>query len=63
MQQAEKCPVCEAEWPGDKFVGERAVLATNETQSNRAPRRSEVRAATNAHDDNGVDESSEEDEG
>ncbi|CAG8195905.1 unnamed protein product [Penicillium salamii] len=25
MQQAEKCPVCQAEWPGDHFVGERAI--------------------------------------
>ncbi|KAJ5624767.1 Nse1 non-SMC component of SMC5-6 complex-domain-containing protein [Penicillium lagena] len=27
MQQAEKCPVCKEEWPGDKFVGERAIAA------------------------------------
>ncbi|CAG8393255.1 unnamed protein product [Penicillium salamii] len=25
MQQAEQCPVCQAEWPGDHFVGERAI--------------------------------------
>lgn len=33
MQQAEKCPVCKQDWPGDKFVGERAVAATNRRQS------------------------------
>lgn len=29
MQQAEKCPVCKAVWPGDKFVGERAITSTD----------------------------------
>lgn len=33
MQQAEKCPVCKQDWPGDKFVGERAIAATNRRQS------------------------------
>ncbi|CAG8078087.1 unnamed protein product [Penicillium olsonii] len=29
MQQAEECPVCKAEWPGDHFVGERALGASS----------------------------------
>ncbi|CAI7659489.1 unnamed protein product [Penicillium pancosmium] len=33
MQQAEKCPVCKQDWPGDKFVGERAIAASNRRQS------------------------------
>jgi hypothetical protein len=28
VQQAEQCPVCKAPWPGDQFVGERAVTTT-----------------------------------
>lgn len=28
MQQAEQCPVCKAPWPGDKFVGERAITSS-----------------------------------
>lgn len=28
MQQAEQCPVCKAPWPGDKFVGERAITTS-----------------------------------
>jgi RNA polymerase subunit RPABC4/transcription elongation factor Spt4 len=41
MQQAEKCPVCKAPWPGDKFVGERAITSTE--QSVQARRRSHNR--------------------
>lgn len=29
MQQAEKCPVCKIDWPGDKFVGEKAITASD----------------------------------
>ncbi|GFF57423.1 non-structural maintenance of chromosomes element 1 homolog [Aspergillus udagawae] len=29
MRQAEQCPVCKAPWPGDKFVGERAITTTD----------------------------------
>ncbi|KAJ5961170.1 Zinc finger RING-type [Penicillium vulpinum] len=36
MQQAEKCPVCKKEWPGDNFVGERA-LTVNSRLSNAVP--------------------------
>ncbi|KAL4939314.1 hypothetical protein BDV06DRAFT_38255 [Aspergillus oleicola] len=34
VQKAEQCPVCRAPWPGDKFVGERAVAAQNRRASN-----------------------------
>ncbi|KAJ5350581.1 hypothetical protein N7541_008308 [Penicillium brevicompactum] len=41
MQQAEQCPVCKAEWPGDYFVGERA-LTSSARPSSAAPRRTPV---------------------
>ncbi|KAL4947766.1 Nse1 non-SMC component of SMC5-6 complex-domain-containing protein [Aspergillus filifer] len=34
VQKAEQCPVCRSPWPGDKFVGERAVAAQNRRASN-----------------------------
>ncbi|KAL4919695.1 Nse1 non-SMC component of SMC5-6 complex-domain-containing protein [Aspergillus aurantiobrunneus] len=34
MQKAEQCPVCRAPWPGDRYVGERAVAAQNKRISN-----------------------------
>lgn len=37
MQQAEQCPVCKADWPGDHFVGERA-LSSRSRPSGVAPR-------------------------
>lgn len=37
MQQAEKCPVCKQDWPGDKYVGERAIAAVNRRQSRNVP--------------------------
>ncbi|KAJ5385418.1 hypothetical protein N7517_003329 [Penicillium concentricum] len=36
MQQAEKCPVCKKDWPGDRFVGERA-LTVHSRSSNAVP--------------------------
>lgn len=30
MQQAEKCPVCKADWPHNKFVGERAITTSEQ---------------------------------
>ncbi|KAH8689871.1 FAD dependent oxidoreductase superfamily [Talaromyces proteolyticus] len=30
LQQSERCPVCKIEWPGDKYVGERALAANNQ---------------------------------
>ncbi|KAJ5110624.1 hypothetical protein N7532_001159 [Penicillium argentinense] len=39
-QQAEKCPICKQDWPGDKFVGERAVAASNSRQSRNVPQES-----------------------
>ncbi|KAK1142353.1 hypothetical protein N8T08_007905 [Aspergillus melleus] len=35
VQQAEQCPVCKASWPGDKFVGERAITSTEQSTQNR----------------------------
>lgn len=37
MQQAEKCPVCKEDWPGDMFVGEKAITA-NPRSSHAVPR-------------------------
>ncbi|KAJ6191047.1 hypothetical protein N7519_001068 [Penicillium mononematosum] len=44
MQQEEKCPVCKEEWPGDKFVGERALTA-NPRPSNVVPRQRQSSSA------------------
>ncbi|PWY96700.1 hypothetical protein BO94DRAFT_619787 [Aspergillus sclerotioniger CBS 115572] len=41
MQKAQVCPVCRIPWPGDRFVGERAI--TREQQAQRS------RRATNAN--------------
>lgn len=50
MQQAEKCPVCKEDWPGDQFVGERAVLAANRRQPSHATRPNEAPSiAPNGH--------------
>jgi len=39
MQKAEKCPVCKAPWPGDKYVGERALTTSERsTQGGRRGR-------------------------
>ncbi|KAJ9364057.1 putative DNA repair protein Nse1 [Paecilomyces variotii] len=35
MQQAEKCPVCKADWPHNKFVGERAITTTEQYQQGK----------------------------
>lgn len=37
MQKAEVCPVCRIPWPGDRFVGERAI--TREQQGGQRSRR------------------------
>ncbi|KAJ5618705.1 hypothetical protein N7528_006816 [Penicillium herquei] len=39
LHRAEKCPTCKADWPGDAFVGERAVLAANRRDTTSEPRR------------------------
>ncbi|KAJ5774878.1 hypothetical protein N7457_009774 [Penicillium paradoxum] len=44
MQQAEKCPVCKEEWPGDMFVGEKAITV-NARSSNAVPQRSQISSA------------------
>ncbi|KAE8389508.1 Nse1 non-SMC component of SMC5-6 complex-domain-containing protein [Aspergillus alliaceus] len=51
MQQAEQCPVCKAPWPGDKFVGERAITSTEQYMQGR-------RQSTNAQRQSGVGSSS-----
>ncbi|KAL4891436.1 Nse1 non-SMC component of SMC5-6 complex-domain-containing protein [Aspergillus ambiguus] len=35
MQQAERCPVCKAAWPGDRFVGERAITTSEKYQQGK----------------------------
>jgi hypothetical protein len=35
LQQSERCPVCKIEWPGDRFVGERAIANTQQTAQAR----------------------------
>ncbi|KAB8077649.1 Nse1 non-SMC component of SMC5-6 complex-domain-containing protein [Aspergillus leporis] len=47
MQQAEQCPVCKAPWPGDKFVGERAITSTERYMQGK-------RRSTNSQRQNGV---------
>ncbi|KAF7122051.1 hypothetical protein CNMCM5793_000006 [Aspergillus hiratsukae] len=47
MRQAEQCPVCKAPWPGDKFVGERAITTTDTYMQGR-------RRSTNARRESGV---------
>ncbi|KAJ5691978.1 DNA repair protein Nse1 [Penicillium macrosclerotiorum] len=37
MQQAEDCPTCKKSWPGDKYVGERAVMAMDRRRSRTVP--------------------------
>ncbi|KAL2833739.1 Nse1 non-SMC component of SMC5-6 complex-domain-containing protein [Aspergillus cavernicola] len=45
VQKAEQCPVCRAPWPGDKFVGERAIVPTQNNRSSNQ-RRSAVGPST-----------------
>ncbi|PKX89453.1 non-structural maintenance of chromosomes element 1 family protein [Aspergillus novofumigatus IBT 16806] len=47
MRQAEQCPVCKAPWPGDKFVGERAITTTDTSMPGR-------RTGTNTRRESGV---------
>lgn len=42
VQRAEKCPICRSDWPGDKYVGEKAVTSTEQDNPGR-------RRSTNAH--------------
>ncbi|KAJ0419204.1 Nse1 non-SMC component of SMC5-6 complex-domain-containing protein [Aspergillus carlsbadensis] len=46
VRRAEQCPVCRAPWPGDKYVGERAVQTGQARRSNVQPRRSGVAPST-----------------
>jgi hypothetical protein len=55
MQQEEKCPVCKEEWPGDKFVGERALTA-NPRPSNAVPRQRQSSSAAISEDENDSEE-------
>ncbi|KAJ5999366.1 hypothetical protein N7451_007176 [Penicillium sp. IBT 35674x] len=61
MQRAEKCPVCKKDWPGDKFVGERAVTSVSRRQTNA--RQAPAPAASNGHASSSEDASGEEEEG
>ncbi|KAJ5118438.1 DNA repair protein Nse1 [Penicillium atrosanguineum] len=63
VQQAEKCPVCKEDWPGDKFVGERAVTSASRRQSNNVPRTSQLHSSAPNGRMETSDEESEEDEG
>jgi len=54
MQQTEKCPVCKQDWPGDKFVGERAIAAVNRRQSRNVP--SSVPAEVDGADEESMEE-------
>ncbi|KAJ5789251.1 uncharacterized protein N7518_006262 [Penicillium psychrosexuale] len=56
MQQAEKCPLCKADWPGDNFVGERAI--THPKRSNAVPQQRRSSSAASS----AVGEGSEDDE-
>lgn len=63
IQRAEKCPACQKDWPGDKFVGERAVHVMNRNRSRTTAQQaarasSAVTANDNAsgEDDDGDDE-------
>lgn len=55
MQQAQKCPVCKQDWPGDKFVGERAIAASNRRQSRTAPQ-SSAPVSTQRRSKDGMDD-------
>ncbi|KAJ5152772.1 uncharacterized protein N7482_009250 [Penicillium canariense] len=46
MQKAEKCPICKADWSGDKFVGERAAVEANRPRQSR-----NARQAIESHSD------------
>ncbi|EED14220.1 FAD dependent oxidoreductase superfamily [Talaromyces stipitatus ATCC 10500] len=64
MQQSERCPVCKAEWPGNRYVGERAITTTEQYMQGR--RRSQNTAAARQSvinsQINGDEEEEEEDE-
>ncbi|KAE8153497.1 Nse1 non-SMC component of SMC5-6 complex-domain-containing protein [Aspergillus avenaceus] len=48
MQQAEQCPVCKASWPGDRFVGERAITNTERYMQGRRRSGNTQRQSTGA---------------
>ena len=62
VQQAERCPVCKKEWPGDKFVGERAMASSNRRPGSNVHQMPEPSSAPDGHA-TGSDENEEEDEG
>ena len=62
MQQAEQCPVCQAPWPGDKFVGERAITSTERhvqarRQVTNTQRQSDVGSSTQIPSEDGAADS------
>ncbi|RAL04472.1 non-structural maintenance of chromosomes element 1 family protein [Aspergillus ibericus CBS 121593] len=44
MQKAEVCPVCKIPWPGDRFVGERAITREQSAQRSRRAANTQVEA-------------------
>ncbi|KAJ5101415.1 hypothetical protein NUU61_003637 [Penicillium alfredii] len=51
MQQADRCPMCKTHWPGDTFVGERAITSARRRSTN-AQREPEIPpSASHRHED------------
>ncbi|KAJ5652704.1 hypothetical protein N7507_010130 [Penicillium longicatenatum] len=63
IQRAEKCPICKKDWPGDKFVGERAVTSVSRRQTNARQGPAPAPAAPNGDVSGSEDASGEEEEG
>ncbi|KAE8417941.1 Nse1 non-SMC component of SMC5-6 complex-domain-containing protein [Aspergillus pseudocaelatus] len=62
MQQAEQCPVCQAPWPGDKFVGERAITSAERqmqgsSRSTNTQRQSDVGSSSQIPSEDGAADS------
>ncbi|KAJ5261299.1 hypothetical protein N7478_011894 [Penicillium angulare] len=52
IHRAEKCPVCKKDWPGDKYVGERAVRAMNRNRASDARQSIRSPAVVRGYDGN-----------
>lgn len=66
-QSSRKCPLCETDWTGNDFVGERAAISTQHKPAKRksgsgAVARGESPVAVAVEDDDEVDEAEEEDD-
>ncbi|KAL4926758.1 Nse1 non-SMC component of SMC5-6 complex-domain-containing protein [Aspergillus undulatus] len=61
VQKAEQCPMCRSPWPGDKFVGERAVVTGGNRRTSTIPVRQSIAPATQmSQDTDGMDEDGDE---